>query len=95
MDERLTAFEEKQARILDLLTTFISQKKIKDFYSVDEIAEITERTPYQVREWLRTGRLIGVKRAGGRGRHKEWAVSHDELNRYQNHGLRPIIRVAS
>jgi transposase len=80
LDQRLTTIEE-------MLKELIGQKTIKDFYSVDEVAERVERSTYQVRDWLKTGRIRGIKRESGRGLHKEWAVSHAELVRYENHGL--------
>jgi predicted transcriptional regulator len=91
MDDRLRVIEETQTTILNILNTLVSARTVKDWYSVDEVAERVGRTEYQVREWLRFGRMLGVKRAGGRGRHKEWSVSHEELTRYLNHGLRPAL----
>jgi predicted transcriptional regulator len=92
MLERLGRIEQAQAAIVRLLGDMVAQKIVKDAYSVDEVAERVERTTWQVREWLREGRMIGVKRATGRGRHKEWQVSHEELAHYQSHGLRPAAR---
>jgi len=57
---------------------------------VEEVAERVERTPYQVREWLRMGRMEGIKRSAGRGRHKEWKIANVELERHLSHGLRPL-----
>ena len=59
LDARLTAIERSQADILGRLDDLLSLKKMKDFYSVEEVAERVERTPYQVREWLRMGRMEG------------------------------------
>jgi predicted transcriptional regulator len=95
IETRLAEIERTQAAILCRLDDLLSVKTIKDWYSVEEVAERVSRTPYQVREWLRTGRMIGTKRPVGRGRQKEWEVSHEELTQYLSHGLRPIIRVAS
>lgn len=95
IDSRLKAIEQTQTTIVELLNTLVSRRIVKDWYSVEEIAERVDRTPYQVREWLRMRRMKGSKRMGGRGRHKEWTVSHEELGNYLNHGLRPINRVAN
>lgn len=92
---RLEAIEQTQATIVQLLTGLISEKVVKDFYGVDEVSVAVNRSEWQVREWLRTGRVEGVKRPVGRGRHKEWSVSHVELTRYRNHGLLPLTRAAS
>ena len=86
---RLKMIEDTQTIILRRLDDLVALRKMKDWYSVEEVAERVGRTPYQVREWLREGRMNGVKRAGGRGKHKEWQVEHAELDRYLNHGLRP------
>src|SRR5258707_754956 len=97
-EERLTAIvEEKLAVIVEerlthierLLETLIAQRPVKDWYTVKEVAERVERTPYQVRDWLNTGRIVGEKRAAGRGPNKEWKISLEELTRYLNHGLLP------
>jgi transposase len=89
---KLESIERSQAAIAQMLSDLVAQKVVKDFYSVEDVAERVGRTPYQVREWLRDGRLTGEKRVTGRGRYKEWQVSHEELLRYQNHGLRPAAR---
>lgn len=94
LNARLKTIEETQTIILRRLDDLVSQRKMKDFYSVEEVAERVGRTPYQVREWLRVGRMNGVKRPVGRGRHKEWQVEHAELDRYLNHGLRPLLNPA-
>jgi predicted transcriptional regulator len=90
----LARIEQTQAVILGRLDELVSLKTAKDFYSVEEVAERVGRTSYQVREWLRMGRMKGIKRPVGRGRHKEWMVEHAELERYLNHGLRPFSRAA-
>jgi hypothetical protein len=75
------------ATLLNLLET---QRTRKDWYTTEEVGEILDRDPYTVREWARLGRIRAEKRAGGRGRAKEWVVSHEELVRIQNHGLLPL-----
>jgi hypothetical protein len=90
-DEKPTT-EERLAIIEALLRDLVGQKQAKDFYSTAEVAERAGRSEYQVREWCRTGRLEALKRNSGRGRSKEWMISHDELVRYQSHGLREVAR---
>lgn len=89
LDGRLTEIERTQASILRRLDDLLASKRVKDFYSVEEVAERVNRTPYQVREWLRTGRMLGTRRASGRGPHKEWQIEHAEIERHLNQGLRP------
>lgn len=62
-------------------------------YTPAEFAAIVGRKPYTVREWCRYGRLLGEKVKGvGRGSEEEWRITHGELARYQNEGLRAVDR---
>ncbi len=79
---RLTRLEERLQELLD-------EKKQKDFYSTQEVAQQLEKAEFTVREWCRLGRIRATKRATGRGRSQEWMVSHEELNRIRNEGLLP------
>jgi hypothetical protein len=72
--------------IHDLLTT---PRVNREWYTTEEVAKILDRDPYTVREWARLGRIKAEERVGGRGRAKEWVISHEELTRYRNHGLLP------
>ncbi len=83
VESRLDAIE-------GLLRLLLSQKVVKEYYGIAEVAERVRRSQYQIRQWCRTGRISAVKRQSGRGRSKEWAVPHDELVRYENEGLRPV-----
>src|SRR5271157_395879 len=76
--------------IENLLRELVSQRVVKDYYSTAEVAKRVERSEYQVRQWCRTARIQAVKRHTGRGRSKEWMIPHDELVRYENHGLRVV-----
>jgi hypothetical protein len=72
------------AEIRDLL---VSQRLVKDWYSTDEVGKILGKAEYTVREWCRQGRIRAEKKGSGRGRYQSWVVSHDEVLRYQKHGL--------
>jgi hypothetical protein len=81
--------EERLERIEQLLATLVEQRTVKDWYTTAEVCRILGRTEYTVREWCRLGRVRAEKRPCGRGRSREWMLSHDELLRIQNEGLLP------
>ena len=75
-------------RIETLLTQLIQQKVQKEWYSTTDLAELTGRAEFTVREWCRLGRIKAKKETHGRKR--EWRVSHEEVQRILNHGPRPL-----
>ena len=77
-------------RIETLLEQLISQRTVKDWYTVAEVAEMLGRAEFTVREWCRLGRVYASKRECGRGCAKEWIISHEELTRIRNEGLLPM-----
>jgi hypothetical protein len=77
-------------RIEGLLAELVSARRVKDFYTIAEVAEDFDRAPFTVREWARNGRIKATKRACGRGRSQDWVVSHEEMTRLRNHGLLPL-----
>jgi len=83
----LASIDVRLAAVEQLL---VQQKTIKDWYTTAETAAILGKSEYTVREWCRQGRVQARKRACGRGRAKEWVISHDELTRLRNDGLRPV-----
>jgi hypothetical protein len=86
---RLDRIDERIAELRDLL---VRQRTVKDWYSTAEIAELLEKRPFTVREWCRHGRIRAAKRECGRGESQEWIVSHEELTRIRNEGLRPVAK---
>ena len=84
----LASLEARLDSIENLLKEVLSQKAVKEYYSTAEVAKRVGRSEYQVREWCRTARIQAVKRNSGRGRTKEWMISHEELVRYESFGLR-------
>lgn len=80
-------FLQRLDRIETLLEQLISQRTVKDWYTVAEVAETLGRAEFTVREWCRLGRIYASKRECGRGRAKEWIIAHEELTRIQNEGL--------
>src|SRR6185437_13534315 len=77
-------------RIEDALRQLLDQKATKEWYTTDEVAEVLGKAAFTVREWCRNGRINAEKRLCGRGPSSEWAISHVELLRLQNHGLLPV-----
>src|SRR4051812_16832343 len=61
----------------------LDQKTVRVWYSTDEFAERVGKAEFTVREWCRHGRIEAGKRKSGRGRFCSWAISHEELMRYQ------------
>jgi hypothetical protein len=80
---------ERLERIEAALTTLIQVRKVKDYYSTDELAAILGKAEFTVREWCRLRRIQAQKRRSGRGKFQSWVVSHDELIRIQREGLIP------
>lgn len=77
-------------RIEVILQALVQQQAVKDYYTTAEVAQILGKAEFTVREWCRLCRVYAEKRPCGRGRAKEWIVSHQELTRIRNEGLLPI-----
>lgn len=77
-------------RIEGMLATLVERQTIRDYYSTDEFARLVGKAEFTVREWCRLGRIRAEKRQSGRGAHPAWAISHQELLRYQKEGLLPL-----
>lgn len=77
-------------RIEEMLATLVEQKLVKEWYTTQEVAAITKKSDYTIREHCRLGRLR-AKKALGRGRGTgEWIISHEELQRFRNEGPLPF-----
>ena len=81
---------ERLDRIESLLQSLVQEKTIRDYYSTAEVAELLGKAEFTVREWCRLNRVYAEKRQTGRGRAKEWMISHQELTRIRNEGLLPL-----
>src|SRR5947199_188164 len=68
----------------------VQQRTIKDWYTTAEAAELLSKAEFTVREWCRLKRIDAQKRPCGRGRSRDWMISHAELDRYRNEGLLPL-----
>ncbi len=88
----MNSVEEKLDRIERLLCSLLQRQEPRQWYSVGECAGIVCRSEFTCREWCRKGRIAAFKKGSGRGAHFAWAISHDELIRYQREGLLPAGR---
>lgn len=82
-------------RIENCLALQVRMRMGKDSYSTEEIAKLVGRSQFQVRQWCLHGRIHATKRACGRGRTREWSISHEELTRLQNEGLLPAPKAST
>lgn len=88
--DEIAAIIERLERIEDLI---VRGRAAKEWYTTAEAGAILRRSGYTVREWCRLGRIRAAKRACGRGRAKEWMISHAELTRLRDEGLLPDPRL--
>lgn len=86
--------EERLEKIEALLLVLVERQQVRDWYSVEEFARNVGRAPFTVRQWANTGRILASKKESGRGAHAAWAISHEELLRFQREGLLPVQRPA-
>lgn len=87
MNEQLI---ERLERIEAAVHLLVMRQVVKDYYDVDEVAEVLGKAPFTVREWARLGRVHAEKKGSGRGKYQSWVISHAELLRIQREGLLPL-----
>ncbi len=88
--ERMDDVINRLERIETAVAQLLQQRRVKDWYTTSEVAQIVGRAEFTVREWCRLGRVYAEKRRCGRGISQEWIISHEELRRIQNQGLLPF-----
>jgi DNA-directed RNA polymerase specialized sigma24 family protein len=93
--EAVKEIGERLERVESLLHALLAQRVVKDWYSTDEVAEILGKAKFTVREWCRLGRIHCRKKNNGRGKYQSWAISHEELLRFQKEGLLPIEKTST
>jgi len=79
--------EQRLEKIEAMLSVLVERQTVKDFYEVEEFAKLVGKSCLTCREWCRLGRIRARKKDSGRGAHTAWAISHEELQRYQREGL--------
>lgn len=92
MTDDFDLIQDRLARIEQQLTALLERSTSKEYYEIEEFARLVGKAPFTVREWARLGRIHGLKKGSGRGKHQSWAIPHDELLRYQREGLLPFRR---
>jgi hypothetical protein len=88
LGEEMNAILERLERIERLI---VEQKSVKEWYVVEEFAQLVGKAAFTAREWCRLGRIRAEKRRSGRGKHCAWVICHEELQRYRREGLLPEI----
>jgi excisionase family DNA binding protein len=87
--EPVVAHQDPHGQVAGLLTLILSSiqelgrrmdGRVKSHYTVDEVAELTGRSTYTVRGWVKLGRLNAI-RVPGSGPKGRLLVPHDELHR--------------
>jgi len=86
-EEHLGGVIERLDRIEATLKLLAARQAEKAWYTTEELAAVVRRSEYTVRQWCLNGRLRAEKTAGGRGKHRSWVISHQELLRFQREGL--------
>ena len=82
--------EERLERIEAMLVVLVERQQVREWYSVEEFAQVLGKAEFTVREWCRLRRIQAEKRLSGRGAFPAWCISHQELLRYQREGLLPL-----
>lgn len=91
----ISSLEQKLERIEEWLVCIAESRQEtvthREFYGVAEFAKLVNKSEYTVREWCRLCRINAEKCESGHGEYKSWKIAADELARYRNHGLLPLL----
>ncbi len=88
MDIDRKTLSSRLIRIEQMLAALVEGQQVREWYNVEEFARLVGRSEFTCREWCRRGRILAEKKNSGRGAHAAWAVSQEELLRYQREGFR-------
>lgn len=94
LEEQVMEIERFTAQIFSILATWKSgpESPGRKAYSIEEAAEILDRSSYTVREWARHGRINAFKR-GDSGSKQIWNITVEEIERIKEEGLLPVDRL--
>lgn len=81
------SLEARLENIEAMLVVLVERQQAREWYSVEEFARIVGRAEFTCREWCRRRRIHAEKKGSGRGAYASWAISHEELVRFQREGL--------
>jgi hypothetical protein len=81
--------EQRLEKIEAMLLVLVERQQMREYYSVEEFSRIVCRAEFTVREWCRHGRIKAERKESGRGAYRSYAISHEELLRFQREGLLP------
>jgi predicted site-specific integrase-resolvase len=84
--------DERLEKIEALLVALVERQQVREWYTTEELAVMLGKAEFTVREWARHGRIRAEKKLSGRGAHAQYAISHQELQRYQREGLLPRLQ---
>jgi predicted transcriptional regulator len=82
--------ERLESKLDSLLALVEKQRRIKDWYTIAEVAVELGRAEFTVREWCRLGQCKAQKTKGYRGGKKQWMISQEVKSRLENEGPSPI-----
>jgi hypothetical protein len=85
----MTGLEQRLESIEKLLLVLVERQRSQDWYTTQEFGRVVGLSGWTVREYCRLGRLRAEKRQSGRACHRQWVLSHSELERYRRDGLLP------
>ena len=89
MEELLERLSRLEAGLTAVLGRLATERAGQAWYGTAELAALLGKEEFTVREWCRLGRIHAEKKRSGRGRHRAWAVSAAEVERYRREGLLP------
>ena len=92
--EKFDFLSKRLEELTEKVDFLVRQRTAKDWYTPAEFAQLIGKAVFTVQSYCRCGRVHANKKGSGRGKHQSWAISHDELMRYERDGLLPLGELA-